>query len=259
MYYPAAVFKLKKQAAFFLNREVEMEQEKKKDFLKRKKKHKDRVFLPLEREAVSTLDRVEQLIEGTLKPEGLNRQNLIDCTEALKQRGYTNIEISRLLKMSRRTVQRYLEKIRENNSLVPSDEFQETFVGEMLGNFREQYQRLVRMSYQRDISASKQMRAIGAACQVMKMQFDTLRDLGYLRAPIRHSSSSGDVSVLSPFGNNELLERGDSSDPGEWLKSKVEKLVSSPGFQERKALEEAKRKMYGDESPCEDEKDEREE
>lgn len=98
----------------------------------------------------------------------------------MKRRGYTNSEIGQLLKITSRTVQRYASKARGENSLVATSDFQKNFMNETIGNLQAQYYRLIRISYSDEISDSEKIRAIFAACQVLRDMIGILGRFGYL-------------------------------------------------------------------------------
>ena len=131
-------------------------------------------------DAVSVAEIINGLEAGTLKPGQFTKTVLGECAIVMKSRGYTNLEIGQLLQVTPRTVQRYLMRAREGNSLIASVDYQKNFMNETVGNLSAQSQRLIRLSYSTEISDSDRIRAIFAACQVQQNMVAMLERLGYL-------------------------------------------------------------------------------
>jgi len=115
-----------------------------------------------------------------LDPRTLDRRILQKCSIFFKSRGYSNEQISEILKVSIRTTERYLKNIREENSLKIGSNFQQELLGGVLNNLKLRYQRLLRLSYSWDLSDYEKARIV-LMCQQVEMDgVALLTQLGYL-------------------------------------------------------------------------------
>ena len=89
-------------------------------------------------------------------PKELSQQ----CALFLKSRGYSNSSIANILDVNERTIIRYVKEIRKQESLKLGLDFQKNVAGEFMNNWRSRCQRLLILSYSRDLSAAEQIRAI---------------------------------------------------------------------------------------------------
>jgi len=64
-------------------------------------------------EVKSESDIIEALENGALNPRELNKPTLKEYIRIMRNRGYSSSEIGRLLKITPRSVQRHVKKIRE--------------------------------------------------------------------------------------------------------------------------------------------------
>ena len=133
---------------------------------------------------MSPLDIVDLLLQGKFIRAWLTKEQLIECTGILKERGFSNLEIGRVLSVTKRTVCTYLESFRSQNSIVASLDFQKNILGEALNNFRSQYYRLIKLSHSEHVPEAERVRAIFAACQVQKNMIEMLEKFGYLSEKI---------------------------------------------------------------------------
>lgn len=154
---------------------------------------------------MSIFELVKQLEKGAVNPASLSKDALRKCADVYKARGYSNSQIAEILNVDDKTVQRYIKQQREENSLTIGDNFQKNMVGEIIRNWRNQYQRLIKLSYSDDLTPNEIMKAIYFGHQVEKDGVELLERLGYLTkevfAPEYQQESkiivikSGDVDV----------------------------------------------------------------
>ncbi|MGA2775478.1 MAG: hypothetical protein ABSE81_05395 [Candidatus Omnitrophota bacterium] len=161
------------------------------------------------------LEVITGLEEGTINPRELSKGTKKECIRFLRLKGYSVMEISSILYMSSRSVFRYLEKVRKENALTTSTEFQRELVGEVLNNFRAEYARLIRLSHSANLDDSGKVRAIYAASKVQKEMVNILDRLGYLGKEFLEEKSNG------PDNESELFA------PDDPVLSRVDKLLPS--------------------------------
>lgn len=128
----------------------------------------------------SIFDLVKDLEKKAVKPSSLSREALRKCADVYKGRGYSNTQIAEILEVDEKTVQRYIKQQREENSLTIGKNFQKNIVGEIIRNWKTQYQRLLKLSYSDDLTPNEIMKAIYLAHQVEKDGVALLERLGYL-------------------------------------------------------------------------------
>ena len=117
---------------------------------------------------MSVQDIVKALEDKSISLQEVDKNILKECVVVMKNWGYRNSEIGSLLEISDRSVQRYVNDVRESNSLSATVDFQRQFMAEAISNFRTQYYRLIRMSHSEGVTTLEKTRAIFAACQVLK-------------------------------------------------------------------------------------------
>ncbi len=129
---------------------------------------------------MSVQDIVKALEDKSISLQEVDKNILKECVVVMKNWGYRNSEIGNLLKVSDRSVQRYVSDVRESNSLATTADFQKHFMAEAISNFRTQYYRLIRISHSEGVTALEKTRAIFAACQVLRDVIVIMERLGYV-------------------------------------------------------------------------------
>ena len=137
---------------------------------------------------MNLLDVSDLLGRGQLAPERLRKETLEGCVAIFKIKGYSNLEIEKIINKDKRTVCRYIAEIRKQNSIVSDPDFQSEYIGEMTQFIDAQCQRLIKLSYSAEIGPQEQTRTIVAACQLKKYQADLLMDLGYLNRDLTRAA-----------------------------------------------------------------------
>jgi hypothetical protein len=129
---------------------------------------------------VKISDLATQLEKGELKSGALDIKVLRQCALYFKTHGYTTEEISEILECDIRTVQRYTLKARKENISVVDLHFQKRTSGEFMNNLESQYQRILKLSYSKQLSDRERARVIYMLHQICVNGIDTLTKLGYL-------------------------------------------------------------------------------
>jgi len=150
---------------------------------------------------MSIFELVKQLEKKMITPESLSKNVLRKCADIYKGRGYSNTQIAEILEVDEKTVQRYIKQQREENSLTIGQDFQKNIVGEIIRNWKTQYQRLLKLSYSDDLVPNEIMKAIYFAHQVEKDGVELLERLGYLRKEKVPEVNSGwrAIVMVSPY------------------------------------------------------------
>lgn len=129
---------------------------------------------------LSISELARQLEKGQIEPKVLDKALLEKCAMLFYSRGYKSEDIAEILKVCSRTVERYLENVREDNCLEVGAHFQQKFLGEALNSIKSYRQRLLRLSYSYELSDYEKARTIFMCLQVDMNGISILRDLGYL-------------------------------------------------------------------------------
>lgn len=132
------------------------------------------------RAIVNIVELVRQIEDRTLDPKTLDKKTLSRSAMILRSRGHSNIEISDLLKVDERTVLRYMKKAKSEVTIDFNADFQKEIAEEIMNDARQHSQRVLRLSYSRDLSASEEARIISMSYQIMLSGAIFLEKLGYL-------------------------------------------------------------------------------
>jgi len=150
------------------------------------------------------------LEDGTINPRELSKGTKKECIRFLKLKGYTALEVASILHMSSRNVFYHLDKIRKENALTTSVEFQRELIGEVLNNFRAEYSRLIRLSHSADLDDSEKVRAIYLACRIQVEMVSLFNRLGYLGKEFLEEKSKGSDDESELFAPDDpILSRVD--------------------------------------------------
>lgn len=124
---------------------------------------------------------VKQLEEQTVDPKTLDKMVLQDCAVLLKNRGFSSLEIAKVLKVDERTIQRYIKIYRSKIKLELGENFQQELIAEIVNNMRLRCQRLWRLVYSGLLSASEEARTICAIHQIEMNKLSMMERLGYIQ------------------------------------------------------------------------------
>jgi len=131
-------------------------------------------------EELSIPELAHQIENHKIDPKIFDKVVLRKCAIFFKRRRYLNEDIAEILGVCGRTVDRYLQKIKAENSLNLGINFQQELLGETLNNLKLRYQRLLRLSYSDNLSDYEKARTILLCHQVEMNGIAFLIQLGYL-------------------------------------------------------------------------------
>jgi len=121
-----------------------------------------------------------QLESGHINPATLSKKVLRGCALFFKSMKYENEDIAAILHITVRSVERYLKRIKEENALVLGPDFQKNLVSKIMTSWRARGQRLLRLSYAKDMSSYEMARVISMCHQIDMSEVVLLERLGYL-------------------------------------------------------------------------------
>ena len=142
---------------------------------------KEQASPALKSAAMSVYDTAMALELGELDPSSLQDPAVVvECALIYRSKRYPLSQIAAILKVTSRTVSRYVAQARKDNAIKPDPHFQAEFVGDSLNNLWAQYSRLIRWSYSDELSETNKIRSALSAFQVHKYIIEFIERLGYL-------------------------------------------------------------------------------
>ena len=133
-------------------------------------------------------------------PGGITR---INCVGYLKSKGYSYNQIANALHLCARTVIRCMKVYRRDHAIVTSPDFQNETVGDAVRIMDNESDRLIKLSYEKNLSPSEQAKFILAACHVKKAKMEVLIGSGYLSKELALISMRQSVGRLG--GNDSVF------------------------------------------------------
>ncbi|MFA7254678.1 MAG: sigma factor-like helix-turn-helix DNA-binding protein [Candidatus Omnitrophota bacterium] len=139
---------------------------------------------------IPILTIIQKIKDKQLDPKLLSMEECVQCAEALMLEGYSEAQIAQVLSCSQRSVKRYLERIREKNSLKPDVGLALKLIGAMSTSAEIHRAYLMRLARRTDGSISEKLQAEFMAWTVIKQKTELLQSLGYL--PMQAKQVIGD-------------------------------------------------------------------
>jgi|CXWL01.1.fsa_nt_gi hypothetical protein len=143
-------------------------------------------------EDMSYYDLLQQIHNGTVDPRNLPKNVRQALVEVLILRGQEQIAISKVLKVTDRTVRRDIKDIWERNAINRDPEFTKMFVGQMHVRAMSLVEMLTRMAHSTEGKIGERSLAAVRAWQSLNGLMEKLRSLGYLPHDHRQPISSND-------------------------------------------------------------------
>ncbi len=150
---------------------------------------------------MSLLDLVDLLEKGEVNPDVLSKDTQVGCVSVLLERGFSYLEIAKIIHKNERTVYRYLKEVRQENWVMSGPDFQHATIQDAIKCLDRQSARLLKFSHAPLMPLSERVRSIFAACQIKKYKIDFLTKLGYLSedcAGYSNPFEAGDVIHTPP-------------------------------------------------------------
>jgi len=126
------------------------------------------------------LTLIQQIKDGLIAPESIDKEVRRQCVELLDAEGYTHSQMSQILKCSEKTIARDKKDTRKRNELSPNVEFAKQIIGELFNKGINHHNYLMRLARMKDASVSEKMQSEFAAWKVLKELIEKLQSLGYL-------------------------------------------------------------------------------
>ena len=158
-----------------------------------------------------TIDLIRELRSGAMVGTQLSPQQRCECVGRLTLEGVPVSEIADLLGRCDRTIRRDLQKIRSDNALQPSEQFE----AEILGEYRTQVElavsRLARLQRDPNASAADKINGVTSATLIIDRFIERLGSLGLIGTDRRHPTEAMMMSELIQVVTVVSSELGDGS------------------------------------------------
>jgi hypothetical protein len=182
----------------------------------------------------SVLDMINQIKEGRLDPQILNKEERQVCVEVLMGEGVNAPNMAQIFKVSDKTIRRDVHEIRERYGVSPSEDLVKQCVGELLMHMRIHREFLMRLARSKEGSVGERAQSEFYAAQMTLQYMGKLQSLGYL--PEKPQAVVGDFYHHNTQTQEEVqqqiidLEKVLQADPkllGEKLKAIKDDLAKS--------------------------------
>jgi len=137
------------------------------------------------------LGLIQQLKDGRLDPETIDKDLRQQCVEVFLGEGMTVSSIAQIFEKCEKTIRRDIEEIRERNALTPDINLAKKTIGEMVMYARMHRDHLMRLARVKDASVAERSQAEYLAARVGLELISKMQSLGYL--PSKPTAIVGDV------------------------------------------------------------------
>jgi len=150
------------------------------------------------------LSIIQQLKDGRLDPETIDKEMRQQCIEVFLAEGYSISTMAQIFNKCEKTLRRDLEEIRAHNAISPDIELAKKIIGEMLTYARINRDHLMRLARSKDTSVSEKAQAEYYAHRVGMELVDKLQTLGYL--PLKPKTIVADFTHTVNVSDDEVLK-----------------------------------------------------
>jgi len=143
---------------------------------------------------------IQQIKDGSLDPEIIDKDLRQQCVEVFLGEGMTVSSIAQIFEKCEKTIRRDIDEIRERNALAPDINLAKKTIGEMVTYARIHRDHLMRLARTKDASVSEKSQAEYMAARVGLELIGKMQSLGYL--PSKPAAIVGDV--FHHFNGNDM-------------------------------------------------------
>ena len=140
---------------------------------------------------ISAVELLQNINTGLTDPKLLDKLSRQRCIELLIAEGYRRPQISQVLKVSEKTVNRDMKEIRARNELTPDIGFAKQTIGDFFQKAINHHAYLTRLARSKEANTSEKVSAEYAAWRVLRELVDKFQSLGYL--PSRPTEIVSDI------------------------------------------------------------------
>jgi len=161
---------------------------------------------------VQISELVRGLREGNINPKALDMATKEEYVRVLSDNEYDNIEIAKLFKVTIRSIQRYIKRIKKDNALKVGLNFQKETLGEVVGLEKKLFKKLSKLLESESLSIQEKLRISSQLHKINMDKIMILEKVGYLSISqgeydLRHqpTSSMPDSRTRKAFGRKWML------------------------------------------------------
>lgn len=138
------------------------------------------------------LSVIQQLKDGQLSPETIDKDLRQQCVEVFLAEGYSISTMAQIFQKCEKTLRRDLDEIRERNALTPNVELAKKIIGEIFTYARIHRDHLMRLARSKETGVSERAQSEYYAHRVGMELVEKLQTLGYL--PLKPKTIVGDFT-----------------------------------------------------------------
>ncbi|MFA5143294.1 MAG: hypothetical protein WC522_03885 [Candidatus Omnitrophota bacterium] len=207
---------------------------------------------------------IQDIKEGRVAPEVVDKDLRQQCVEVFLGEGYTVASIAQIFKKCDKTIRRDIEDIRARNAITPDIDLAKKTIGEMVVYMHTHRAYLMRLARSKDASLAEKAQAEYLAARIGLELIAKLQTLGFL--PLKPQEIVADISHHvaadneSSFGElrSEIVEiERISKESGELTPEMVKELENLKKRIEKAEIQDSVIKIssHADEEGKKDEKD----
>ena len=125
---------------------------------------------------------IQKIKDGLLSIKNVGEEDRLECVDTLRFEGCTVSQIAQALKLSERTIKRYVAILKDSHALAVDENFQRQLLGDITQRVLNSSSYLIRLSRNKDTSTQDKIHGEQAACSLL---FDLVKLL----------QSTGDFSL----------------------------------------------------------------
>lgn len=194
-----------------------------------------------EEQKEAVLSVIQKLRDGTLSGESLDKETRLECINALRLEGYTIPQMAQVLKLSDRTIKRYVKELKEHNALETDDNFAKEFLGDLMQKVSNSFNYLLRLSRNKETTMADKIQAEVAACRLLFDSAKLLQSTGHL--PLEPQLFGADVyHHMNNFTEQDIVDIETAAKGSIGLPENLSKMLGDLRAQAEKAPEQEKEK-----------------
>ena len=125
---------------------------------------------------------IQKIKDGLLSIKNVGEEDRLECVDTLRFEGCTVSQIAQALKLSERTIKRYVAILKDSHALAVDENFQKQLLGDITQRVLNSSSYLIRLSRNKETSAQDKIHSEQTACGLL---FDLVKLL----------QSTGDFSL----------------------------------------------------------------
>jgi hypothetical protein len=150
------------------------------------------------------LSVIQQLKDGQIDPETINKDLRQQCIEMFQKEGYSISQMAQIFQKSEKTIKRDIDKIWDMEKVGPSIELVKKLAGEFIAYWRIHRDHLMRLARSKDASVSEKAQAEYYAHRATMEFIEKFQTLGYL--PLKPKTIVGDFTYNMNVNDEKSID-----------------------------------------------------